>query len=70
MGLSYRPPTVINGVVKASIKDCDIAKHLNGYEKMVVGGFVGGRYPFNYVKSSIEKAWRIKELGNLSLERN
>lgn len=30
------------------------------YEKLVIGGFVGRRLPFQYVKEFHKKAWRLK----------
>lgn len=64
--LSYRPHTMVDGELGATIKDADISAHVIGCEKMVVGGFVGKRYPFMLVKNTIEKAWKLK--GNLSMK--
>lgn len=32
------------------------------YENMVIGGFVGRRLPFQFVKESIKVVWRLKKV--------
>lgn len=58
--LRYMPPMEKDGKPIVPLKSGNFFNVKKNFENLVIGGFVGRRPPFLFVKEAVQKVWQLK----------
>ncbi|KAF5194179.1 Rna exonuclease, partial [Thalictrum thalictroides] len=58
--LSFYAPTIIEGKPIVHVKSSQFTHIQEQFENLVIGGFVGKKLPFGFVRETLTRTWRLK----------
>ncbi|KAF5196915.1 hypothetical protein FRX31_013497 [Thalictrum thalictroides] len=58
--LPYYAPSIVEGKPIVHVNSSHFAHLQESYENLIIGGFVGRKLPFSFVRETLTRTWRLK----------